>query len=290
MKRLTISIVNYNAGDYLLSCLNSLEKVSDEADFDVFIIDNASSDGSIEEAKKKSPKFSYILNSENLGFGKAQNTVLKNAKTPYVLTLNPDCEVPSGTLSYMLDFMDKNPDVGVSSPRIEKANGSLDIASHRGFPTPWASFLYFFLKNDRLYHLTNRDMSKTHEVDSVVGAFMLMRKSVLEIVGYFDEDYFLYGEDIDLCYRIKQLGFKVMYVPQVKVLHVKGVSSGIKKHSQANSSAGESTKNLALNYFYSTMKLFYKKHYAKRYPFFFNWLVYAGINLKWYIAKRKLTV
>src|SRR3990172_8359713 len=104
--------------------------------------------------------------------------------------------------------------------------------------------LYFFLKNDRLYHLTNKDMTKPHEVDSVVGAFMLMRKSVLEKVGYFDEDYFLYGEDIDLCFRVKKEGFKVMYVPQVKIKHVKGISSGIKKHSQARSFAGESTKNL----------------------------------------------
>lgn len=290
MKKLTISIVNYNGGKYLLSCLESLEKVKGELEFDVFIIDNASSDGSIEEAKKKFPKFSYILNSENLGFGKAHNLVLKKAKTPYILTLNPDSEVPPGTLSYMLDFMDKNPDVGVSSPRVEKSDGTLDIASHRGFPTPWASFLYFFLKNDRLYHLTDRDMTKTHEVDAVVGAFMLMRKSVLEIVGYFDEDYFLYGEDIDLCFRIKQKGFKIMYVPEVKILHVKGVSSGIKKHSQEKSRATQETRSLALGHFYKTMKIFYKKHYAKKYPFLLNWLVYLGIDTKWWLAKRKLTV
>lgn len=290
MKKLTISIVNYNAGEYLLSCLESLEKVRGEVEFDVYVIDNASTDGSLEKVKNQFPDFNYISNKENLGFGKAQNLVLKKAKTPYVLTLNPDSEIPPGTLSFMLDFMDKNPDVGVSSPRIEKADGSLDIASHRGFPTPWASFLYFFLKNDRLYHLTDRDMTKTHEVDAVVGAFMLMRKAVLEIVGYFDEDYFLYGEDIDLCFRIKQAGFKIMYVPEVKILHVKGVSSGIKKHSQENTSASASTKNLSLNYFYKTMTIFYKKHYAKNYPFFFNWLVYSGINLKLFLAKRKLTV
>ncbi len=290
MKKLTISIVNYNTGDYLIECLNSLYKVREELEFDVCIIDNASSDGSIEEAKKKFPEFSYIQNSENLGFGKAHNLVLKKAKTPYVLILNPDCEVMPGALKYVIDFMENHPDVGVSSPKIEKADGSLDMASHRGFPTPRASFLYYFLKNDKLYHLTDRDMTKTHEVDSVVGAFMLMRRSVLEKVGYFDEDYFLYGEDIDLCFRIKKAGFKVMYVSEVKILHVKGISTGIKKHSQSDSSAGAQTKEMALNHFYSTMKLFYKKHYSKKYPFFFNWLVYAGINLKWYIAKRKLTV
>lgn len=289
MKKLTISIVNYNAGDYLLTCLSSIQKVSKEADFDVFVVDNASTDGSIEEAKEKFPEFNYITNNKNLGFGKAHNLALKNAKTPYLLTLNPDSELFEGTLSYLIDFMDKNLDVGVCSPRVEKADGTLDKASHRGFPTPLASFLYYFLKNDSLYHLTNKDMSKTHEVDSVVGAFMLMRRTVVEKVGYFDEDFFLYGEDIDLCFRIKQAGFKVMYVPEVSVKHIKGVSSGIKKHSQNRSNAHESTRNLALNSFYSTMKLFYKKHYSKKYPLFLNWLVYLGIDAKkWFAIRRKL--
>ncbi len=290
MKKLTISIVNYNAGEHLINCLNSLEKIKDELDFDVFVVDNASSDGSIEEAKKKFPQFSYILNKKNLGFGKTHNIVLKKAKTTYLLTLNPDCEVFSETLSFLIDYMDKNPDVGVCSPRVEKPDGSLDKASHRGFPTPFASFLYYFLKNDRLYHMTNKDMNSIHEVDSVVGAFMLIRKSVLEKVGYFDEDFFLYGEDIDLCYRVKKAGFKVMYLPQIKIKHVKGISSGIKKHSRESSSAAESTKEMALNHFYETMKLFYKKHYAKNYPSLFNSLVYLGIDFKRRMAKRKLTV
>ena len=290
MKKLTISIVNYNAGQYLLSCLESLEKIEDELGFDVFIIDNASADGSIEKAKEKFQRFYYILNKQNLGFGKAHNLVLKKASTLYFLTLNPDCEVPKGTIQYLIDFMDKNPDVGVCSPRVEKADGSLDKASHRGFPTPFASFLYYFLKNDSLYHLTNRDMEKPHEVDSVVGAFMLIRKSTLEEVGYFDEDFFLYGEDIDLCYRIKKAGFKVMYIPQVKIKHVKGISSGIKKHSRENSSAVTQTKEMALNHFYSTMKLFYKKHYEKNYPIFINWLVYLGIDIKKWLAMRRKVV
>lgn len=290
MKKLTISIVNYNAGDYLISCLTSLEKIKKDVEFDLFVVDNASTDGSIEQAKNKFPDFNFIINSENLGYGKAHNIALKKAKTPYVLVLNPDTQIPPVTLIKMLEFMEENPQVGIASPRVEKADGSLDIASHRGFPTPWASFLYFFLKNDRLYHLTDKDMTRPHEVDSVVGAFMLIRKSAIEQVGYFDEDYFLYGEDLDLCFRIKKAGFKVMYVPQVKVLHVKGVSSGIKKHSQDQSGATSSTKNLALDYFYSTMKVFYKKNYAKKYPFFFNWLVYLGIDIKWWLARRKKTV
>ncbi len=290
MKKLTISIVNYNAGEYLINCLDSLRKIKNEFDFDVYVVDNNSTDGSIEKAKEKFPDFNFISNKENLGFGKAHNLVLKKADTPYILTLNPDSEVPSKTLPFIFDFMEKNPDAGISSPKVEKSDGFLDIASHRGFPTPLASFLYFFLKNDRLYHLTDRDMSKTHEVDAVVGAFMFIRKSVLEKVGYFDEDYFLYGEDLDLCFRAKKAGFKVMYLPEVKIMHIKGVSSGIKKHSQENSSADRNTKNKSLDYFYSTMKIFYKKHYAKKYPFFINWIVYLGIDIKLLLAKRKKVV
>lgn len=290
MKKLTISIVNYNAGDYLIKCLESLRKVSKDLEFDVWVVDNASKDGSFEKAKKDFPEFNFVLNRKNLGFGKAHNLILKKAKTPYVLTLNPDSEVLSGTISFMFDYMEKNPDVGISTCKVEKEDGSLDIASHRGFPTPMASFRYFFLKDDSLYHLTKRNMNEIHEIDSVVGAFMFMRKSVLEKVGYFDEDYFLYGEDIDLCFRVKEAGFKIMYIPEVRILHVKGVSSGIKKHSAGVSTANKSTKSLALGYFYSTMKIFYKKHYAKKYPFFINWLVYLGIDTKWYLARRAKTV
>lgn len=290
MKKLTISIVNYNTGEYLINCLKSLDSIKRELDFDVFVVDNNSRDGSHEKAKEKFPQFNFIFNKENLGFGKAHNLVLKKANTPYVLTLNPDSEVPEKTLPFIFDYMEKNPDVGIASSKVEKEDGSIDAASHRGFPTPYASFLYFFFKNDRLYHLTDKDMKKTHEVDSVVGAFMFIRKSLLEKVGYFDEDYFLYGEDIDLCYRVKEAGFKVMYVPEVKILHVKGVSSGIKKHSQENSGADNSTRNKSLGYFYSTMKIFYKKHYANKYPFIINWLIYLGIDIKLFLAKRKKIV
>ncbi|MEK9175932.1 MAG: glycosyltransferase family 2 protein [Patescibacteria group bacterium] len=290
MKKLTISIVNYNTGDYLIRCLESLEKAKNELDFDVFVVDNNSSDNSMKKAEEAYPNFGYIKNLENLGFGRAHNLVLEKAETPYILTLNPDCEVPAGVLSYMFGFMEKNPDVGLSTCKIEKADGTLDIASHRGFPTPKASFLHLFLKDDSLYHLTDRDMTRPHEIDSAVGAFMFIRNSVLKKIGYFDEDYFLYAEDIDLCFRIKEAGQKIMYLPDVKIVHAKGVSSGIKKHSRNTSTANAKTRNLALDYFYKTMIIFYKKHYAKKYPFFFNWAVYFAINTKWFFARRKQLV
>lgn len=288
--KLTVAILNYNAGDFLLNCLKSLESAEKEIPFEVTVIDNVSSDGSFEEAKKKYPNFNYIKNEENLGFGKGYNVFLKNLKTEYVLLLNPDSELKSGTLKYMVEYMNANPNVGAASCKVIKQDGTLDWASHRGFPTPLASFLYFFFKNDSLYHLTNRDFTKPHEVDSIVGAFFLTRKSVLEKVGVFDPEYFMYGEDLDFCFRIKKAGLKVMYVPEVEVLHYKGISSGIKKHSQEASKADEASKNRAFNAFYEAMVIFYKKNLSKSYPFFLNWLVILGINLKWFLAKRKLSV
>lgn len=289
-KVLSISIVNYNSKDYLFKCLESLWKVKDEINFDVWVLDNDSSDKSFEKAKINFNKFNYIKSQENLGFGKAHNQVMKKISTPYILFLNPDTEVLTGTLKEMVEFMEKNSDVGAASCKVIKDDGLLDWASHRGFPTPLASFRYYFLNNDSLYHLKSKNMDHTHEVDAISGAFFLTRKDVLEKVGGFDGDYFLYAEDIDLSFRIKKAGYKIMYVPQVKVIHHKGISSGIKSHSQHLSNADLEVRIRNIDSFYETMQLFYKKNLSQSYPFFINWLVYLGINLKWTLAKQKLTV
>lgn len=287
---LTVSIVNFNSGDFLIRCLDSLEKVKDEANLDIWVVDNASSDDSLQRAKAKFPKVQFIENSQNLGFGRAHNEVLENLKTEYVLIFNPDTKINAGVLSYMTRYMERNPDVGASSCKLVLDNGRMDWASHRGFPTPYASFRYYFLGNDSLYHLTEKPMDKPHEVDAISGSFFLTRKSVLDKVGFFDEDYFMYGEDIDLCFRIKKAGFKVMYIPEVFITHYKGVSSGLKSHSQGITTADINTKQRSLDAFYSAMKIFYKKNLRKNYPLLTNWLVNLGINIKWWMAKRKLTV
>lgn len=287
---LSIVIVNFNSGNFLVECLDSLDNVKDEANLDIWVVDNASADNSIKKASKKYPRINYLLNNENLGFGKANNLALRQIKNEYILILNPDCQVMPGTLKFMLDFIQKNLEVGAATCRVEKADGGLDFASHRGWPTPEAAFKYYFLGDESLYHLTNRPMKEIHEIDALSGAFLLTRKSVLDKVGLFDEDYWLYAEDLDLCFRIKQAGFKIIYVPEVKVLHIKGVTSGLKKHSQDISTATKQSRLQAFNSFYETMKIFYRKHLAKNYPFFINWLVYLGINLKWALAKRNFTV
>lgn len=286
---LTVSIVNYNSGECLLKCLKSLSDLK-EVDLEIFVVDNASFDESLKETREKFPKIHYIENSENVGFGMANNQVLKNLKTEYVLILNPDTEVVNGALQFMIQFMEDHPEVGAASCKVILDNGTLDWASHRGFPTPLSAFLYYGLGNDRLYHLTEKNLTETHEVDAISGAFFLTRKSILDNVGLFDEDYFMYGEDLDLCYRIKQAGFKVMYVPDVSIIHHKGVSSGLKTHSQDVTTADLETRIRSVNAFYKAMQTFYNKHYSKNSLFPINWFVNLGINVKWWMAKRKLTV
>lgn len=288
--KLSIVIVNYNSGNFLRDCLKSIYKSETNLDFDIWVVDSASFDDSIELAKKDFPKINYILNKENIGFSKSNNQALGKIKNEYILILNPDTKIFPGVLSYMLNYIKDNSDVGAATCRVELESGKIDWGSHRGFPTPLASFFYYFLSDDRFYHLSFKDMTKPHEVDSITGAFFLTKKSVLDKVGLFDEDYFMYGEDLDLCFRIKKAGYKIMFIPAVKIIHYKGISSGIKKHSQEITKATEAAKIKAFNSFYETMKIFYRKNLEKSYPFFINWLVYIGINLKWFLAKRNLRV
>jgi GT2 family glycosyltransferase len=289
MAKVAITIVNYNAGEHLLKCLESIKSVSDEVSLEVWVVDNNSTDDSLTQARKQYSTYHYIENPDNRGFGRAHNQALQKAQTEYLLVLNPDTLLAKGNLKSVIDYMDQNPDVGAVTPKIVFENGVVDMTAHRGFPTPKASLLYF-LGNDSLYHMTGQDMTKPHEVDVITGAFLLTRKKVLDEVGYFDEDYFMYAEDIDLCYRIKQAGYKIMYLPDVEVLHYKGISTGLKKHSQHLTKASLETRQKMTGYFYSTMKIFYDKHYKNKYPFFVNWLVYLGIYARWWLAKRKLTV
>src|SRR3989344_4013361 len=289
MKNLTISIVNYNSGEYLSRCLASIEEAKDEAKIKTIVVDNNSTDESLKTAKDQFPEVEFIENENNVGFGKAHNQVLGNLKTEYVLLLNPDCILEKGVLKKLLEYYENNPDTGAISCKIILPDGSVDLTAHRGLPTPWASLLYFFGDNS-IYHLTGRDLKSPHEVDSISGAFFLTKKTVLEKSGLFDENFFLYGEDIDLSVRIYNAGFKVIYYPNVNITHYKGVSSGLKKHSQDITRADSKTKLRSVNAFYEAMFIFYDKHFKNKYFFLINWLVYLGIYLRWGLARIKMTV
>lgn len=289
MKTLTIAVLNFNSGDFLKKCLESVKTVRSEADIDVYAIDNNSTDESFNLDQGQFNDVKFIKNEANLGFSRGYNKVLKNIKTEFILLLNPDCILKKGVIKKILEDFENDSLVGAATCKIILPEGKVDLTAHRGFPTPLASMLYL-LGDDSLYHLTKENLNGLHEVDAIAGAFFMTKKTILEKVGFLDEKFFLYGEDLDLCFRIKKAGFKIVYDPDVEITHFKGISSGLKKHSQKLSPADKKTKDRALNAFYESMIIFYDKHYKNKYPFFIKWLVYAGVYLKWGLAKIKTTV
>lgn len=280
----SIIIVNYNTREFIGKCLDSIYSSSGRFSYEVLVVDNASEDKSVDFLGEKYSQIILIANRKNLGFAKAVNQGIKKSAGRYILLLNPDTALGKNTLSEMIRIMDKNPGVGVSTCRVELSNGEIDWASHRGFPTPWRSFSYFSRINKLFprsrvfggYHLEHEDLNKPHEIDSPCGAFYLVRRQVIEKVGLLDEDYFIFAEDLDWSYRIKEAGYKIFYYPSVKVFHHKGASSGMHK---LESKAKRQARKKAVESFYDTMKIFYNKHYQKKYPRLVKLFIFFGIDL-----------
>ena len=277
---LSIIIINYKTKDLTLQTLTSIFKADPPSGkMEVFLIDNHSQDDTPVTVKQQFPQVKQILSSTNLGFAGGNNLGLRQAKGRYILLLNSDTIIEPDTLTVMIKYMDANPQVGLSTCRVELADGRIDPASHRGFPTPWASLTYYlglekFFPHSPLlaqYHQGWKDLTQVHEIDSPVGAFFFLRKSALNQVGLLDEAFFMYAEDLDLAFRIKKSGWQVMYVPLTTITHLKG-ASGI-------NSTDKSKKIITTKAFFDTMKTFYQKHYRKKYLFFIRWLVFLGIDL-----------
>lgn len=298
MLDLSIITVSYNTKEFIRKLLSSIEEnISKEISYEVVVVDNASSDSSVLMIEKEFPKVKLIANKDNLGFSKANNIGIKKAsKSRYVLFLNPDTLLEKGTIEYMIKFMDEHSNAGASTCKVVMGNGQIDDATHRGFPTPWNSLTHFsgvsklmpkstFLNG---YYLGWKDIDKVHEIDALAGAFMLVRREAGEDVRWWDEDYFFYGEDIDFCYMLKQKGWKIYYVPNVSIFHHKGVSGGIKKNSKEISTATKETRARITKSRFNAMKIFYKKHYAKKYPGLLTLLVMLGINAKLWYSLRKV--
>jgi len=293
MLDLAIIIVNFNTRDYLRNCLTSIYDSRGDFAFEVCVVDNASSDGSVDMVRAEFSQVQLIESPVNGGFSYANNLGLKaygfgdsgsshspsttgnSSSAPrYALLLNPDTVLPPTGLAMMLEFMEEHPNAGVAGPKLVLEDGSLDLACRRSFPTPQVA-VYRMLGLSRLfphhprfgrYNLTYLDPDQVAEVDSVVGAFMLVRCDAIQGVGLLDEDFFMYGEDLDWAYRITQTGWKVYYNPAVTVLHVKRASS---RHSRR-----------AAREFYRAMRIFYDKHYASSTPLWLHYLVLTGINLR----------
>ncbi|MGA8263305.1 MAG: glycosyltransferase [Ignavibacteriaceae bacterium] len=254
---LSIIIVNYNVKEFLQNLLHSIDKAAQNITHEIIIVDNASDDGSIEFLQQKFPKVKLIINKENLGFGKANNIGMKVASGRYFLLLNPDTLLSENLLQEMTTFLDKTIEAGMAGCKILNPDGTLQLACRRSFPGPWTSFckvtglsnLFPKSKIFAHYNLTYLDENQTYEVDAISGSFMMMRKEVYEKTGGFDEDFFMYGEDLDLCYRIQKEGYKVFYVHSAQIIHYKG----------------ESTKRSSIDdtkLFYDAMHLFVKKHFS----------------------------
>jgi hypothetical protein len=252
---LSIIIVNYNVKEFLQNLIHSIEKASSTFTKEIVIIDNASDDGSVDFIKEKFPYVKLTANQKNLGFGKANNIGLKEVHGKYILLINPDTIIAEDTFGKMIQFFENNPDAGLAGCKILNPDGTLQPACRRSFPGPWTSFtkvsgLSTLFPNNKIfarYNLTYLDENQTYEVDAISGSFMMMRREVYDRVGGFDEQFFMYGEDLDFCYRVQKAGFKVFYVHSTQIIHYKG----------------ESTKRSSLDetkVFYSAMHLFVKKH------------------------------
>lgn len=293
---LSIIIVSFNTKELTTECIQSIVDNVKTLNYEIIVVDNDSKDGSVEHIKKLFPTVLLVPSSKNLGFSKANNLGIKSAKGRYVLFLNSDTVVYPGALEHMVDFMDKTPDAGASTCFLKLTNGKLDDAAHRGFPTPWRALTHFsglsriFAKSMLFngYHLGYCEVDKIHKIDVLAGAFMLVRREAGDEAGWWDEDYFFYGEDIDFCYSLAQKGWKVYFVPEVTVLHYKGASGGIKKISSKLTTADQETRKKVTIARFNAMKIFYKKHYRTKYNPFVYWLVMQGIDLKKSLTLRSI--
>lgn len=297
---LSIVIVSFNTKDILIECLASVYETAKKIKFEVIVVDNDSKDESarfVKEFVKKNKTSNLILieNKENFGFSKANNIGVEKSNGKFILFLNSDTVVYENTLDGMVEFMEKNQEAGASTCYVVLPNGKMDDAAHRGFPTPWRALTHFsglekaFSKSKFFsgYSLFYKSLKNVHEIDSLAGAFMLVRRIAGAEVGWWDEDYFWYGDDLDFCYRLKEHKWKIYFVPEFKILHYKGVSGGLKDISKNITTATDEIRKKAAEARFSAMRIFYDKHYKKKYPLPVTWLVLSGIDLKKLVTKFK---
>lgn len=279
MKSASVSIVvvSFNTKEMLVRTLTSIPK--NNLVKKIIVSDNGSTDGSVEEVmrlSKKDSRIELIQNKSNLGFSKANNVAKNYIQTPYVLFLNPDTQIVDDPISKLIEYMESHHEVYASTCKVVLPDGSLDKDTRRSFPTPIVSLMHFsmldrFFPKNKLfskYWYGYVDENIDHEVEVIQGAFLLTKKDVLDKVGWFDEDYFLDGEDIDLCWKISKLGGRLDYLP----------STGVIKHFKK----GSKSKNKSMRSIYSgviAMKLFYKKRLSHQYPWYVTRIVYFGIHL-----------
>lgn len=284
---LSIIIVHYKTLELSSNCLDSILKSNlKDIEYEIIVIDNASNDGSIEKIEMAFPEVKIIRNVDNLGFSKANNQGIRASTGDTILLLNSDTVVEFNSLRESLRFLNKHTNIGALGCKVLLPTGKLDPACKRSFPTPMNGIYHQLGLDDAYpnserfgaYNLTYVDENKTCVVDCIMGAFMMLPKNVIETVGLLDEDFFMYGEDIDWCYRIKQSGYQIMYYPEVRIFH----------HKKASGIGKRNPKVIAA--FYDSMGIFYHKHYQDKYNALTKWLVITGTGIlkKWALFKNRL--
>ena len=266
---LSVVIVNYQTYELTRDTINSIFDYQYPFSLEVIVVDNASNDDSLSKLKNYfKDKVKFIASSENKGFAAGNNQALNIANGRYVLLLNSDTIVWENTLGNIYSYMEQHTDVGAAGCRVLLENGELDKACKRTFPNVKNSFFRLFhiptSSKDDNYNLDDLPDGEIYEVDCLTGAFMFIRKKALDEVGFLDDTFFMYGEDIDLCFRIKQAGWKIIYYGKSKITHFKGSSS-------------KKQKSKLIYEFYRAMYIYYNKHHAKESSFIVNIFVYIGI-------------
>jgi N-acetylglucosaminyl-diphospho-decaprenol L-rhamnosyltransferase len=273
---LDVTVVSYRCRDLLRDCLASLREHPPQLPISVWVVDNASGDGTVEMVHVEFPEVGLLARAENEGFARATNRALREGSAPYALVLNPDTRMRAGTLDRLLALMAERPEVGIVGCRIERPDGRFDHASRRSFPTPLGALAHFLWIGRRVrsgplaqYRAVEVDSGP---VDAVNGAFMLIRRQALDEVGLFDEGYWMYMEDLDLCYRFKRAGWTTWYEPSVSAVHVKHGTTGRFR-----------SPRLVLAFHYGMFR-FYRKHRRAEQNALLNLAVYAGIGTRLALA------
>jgi GT2 family glycosyltransferase len=277
-------IVSYNVKDLLLDSLQAFFSGSEDP-VEAVVVDNASRDGSADAVAERFPDVKLVRQSRNVGYGRANNIGLQECEGRFILLLNPDVTVSEGSVGKLADFLLVRPDVGAVGPRLLRPEGMPDLAARRGFPTPATAFYRLaglskaFPKSRRFnrYNMGFLPDTEVHEIDAGTGACLMLRRAAIDRVGFFDPDYFMYGEDLDLCYRLRLGGWKIYYAPGATAVHLKGASTR------------QATKRM-LYEFHSAMWTFHHKHYAEEYPAFANGLVWASIWARWAVLAARASV
>ena len=288
---LSIIIVNFNTPILTRQCLDSLlaaKTLSD--DWDIIVVDNVSTDGSgtelseyLKNNQQLSSMSSLIRIEKNVGFSAGNNVGIRKSSGGVVLLLNSDTEVSPHAIQLVYKRLEET-SAGAATCRLVLPNGSMDPACHRGFPTPWAAITYFLgleklFPHSRLfsqYHMGYLNNAKEHPVDAISGAFFMIKREVVNKIGLLDESFFMYGEDIDWAYRIRQQNYSILFIPQAEVLH--------KKKQSGRSNANKKIQKETTTSFYRTMQLFYIKHYQYKYPMALTWCILRLLDLKIFLS------